>query len=96
MLKLQKREYERVGKEIKKTHPETKVDLGFKVFKLDESNFKQWDSDIQDEETLKQSLFDFENNVVDGSNKLDMVYELLIKKGYDLNAKIEKISINDK
>ena len=38
---------------------------------------------------------DFENNVEEGSDKTDMLYELLLKKGLDLNSKIEKVNVED-
>lgn len=90
---ITKERIKRAGKKIQKENPDKNIDTGFKVFKLDVSNFKQWDKNISDTETLKQSLMEFENNVVEGSDKTDMLYELLLKKGLDLNSKIEKVNM---
>ncbi len=92
---ITKERIRRAGKKIKEENPDKNIDIGFKVFKLDESNFKQWDKNITDSETLKQSLMDFENNVEEGSDKLNMLYELLLKKGLDINSKIEKVNVVD-
>jgi adenine specific DNA methylase Mod len=85
----------RAGEKVKADNPLFAGDIGFKVFKLDESNFKQWDKEITDVESLRKSLLDFADNVADGADKTDMLYELLLKKGYSLNAKVEKKQIAD-
>jgi len=85
----------RAGEKVKADNPLFAGDIGFKVFKLDESNFKQWDKEITDVESLRKSLLDFADNVVDGADKTDMLYELLLKKGYSLNAKVESRKIAD-
>jgi adenine-specific DNA-methyltransferase len=64
-------------------------DLGFKVFKLSSSNFKIWrGSDITDE-NLEQQLEMFTNPVREGSEKENMLYELILKAGYLLTDSIE-------
>ena len=71
------------------------LDLGFKVLKLNQSNFKQWQApakDISDEELVKQ----FELNVdhVDpNAPKEYLLYELLIKAGVKPTVKIETIEL---
>ncbi len=94
IAEITKERIRRVGKLLKEETPNINMDIGFKVFKLDESNFKQWDSAIQDVKAFKQAIIDFSDNVIKGSEKIDMLYELLLKKGYDLNSKIEKQQIN--
>ena len=37
---------------------------------------------------------DYSDNIINGSFKIDMLYELLLKKGYDLNSNIEIQQIN--
>lgn len=65
-------------------------DLGFKVFKLAESNFKQWrDIKGSDKEEWKQQLFDFLDPLAKNATVGNMVYELLLKSGKDLNSRIE-------
>jgi len=73
--------------------------LGFKVFKLSSSNFNIWRGDEITEENLAQQLEVFTNPVSEGSEEENMLYELMIKAGYQLTDKIEKrdkfFSIND-
>ena len=69
-------------------------DRGFKVFKLTESNFKIWDGTApQTVEQLEVLLEEFAGNVRPGTSKLGMLYEILLKAGFPLTAKIEKLDI---
>lgn len=53
----------------------TSLDIGFKVFKLDTSNIKPFDSNDM-----------FANDLlVDGRSALDLFYELVLKQGYSLD-----------
>ena len=64
-----------------------KLDIGFKVFKLDSSNIKEWDTDTED---LQQTLLDSMENIKLDRNSLDVLYEILLKYGLDLNISIEE------
>jgi len=65
-------------------------DSGFKVFKLSESNFKQWRGDLgKDADALKQQIIEFTDPVAPNATVENMVYELLLKSGKDLNSKLE-------
>ena len=70
-----------------------KLDIGFKVLKLDSSNIKSWDSDF---ENLTQNLFDSVENIKSDRNEEDLVYEILLKYGLDLTLPIEELNINGK
>ena len=64
-------------------------DLGFKVFKLTDSNFKQWrEIKGSDRDAWEHQLFDFIDPVSDNAVTDNMVYELLLKNGKDLNSTI--------
>lgn len=65
-------------------------DLGFKVFKLADSNFKQWRK-IRGSETeaWQQQVMEFIDPVAENATVGNMVYELLLKSGKDLNSSIE-------
>ena len=67
------------------------LDLGFKAFKLSSSNFKIWRGSEINEENLVQQLDAFTNPVREGSEKDNMLYELMLKAGYLLTDKVEKI-----
>jgi len=65
-------------------------DLGFKVLKLDESNFKQWQQiKGNDAEALEKQMKLFVDPVSENATTENMVYELLLKSGKDLNSKLE-------
>ncbi len=80
----------RAGKKIKRDLTAQTTDTGFKVFKLQESNFKQW-RQVDNEEDLIKQLEAFADNIKDDkTEKENIVFEVLLKKGYNLNSKIEK------
>ena len=64
-----------------------KLDIGFKVFKLDSSNIKEWDTNTED---LQQTLIDSMENIKSDRSSLDILYEILLKYGLDLNIPIEE------
>lgn len=65
-------------------------DLGFKVLKLSDSNFKQWQQITgKDKEALEEQMELFVDPVTKNATTENMVYELLLKSGKDLNSTIE-------
>ena len=77
----------------------TLPDVGFKVFKLDTSNLKTWDSAPVAEEDL-QILFDRMNGMIhrvkSDRSDLDMIYEIMLKLGVPLTYSVSKIEVNGK
>jgi adenine-specific DNA-methyltransferase len=72
-----------------------KLDLGFKVFKLSSSNFKIWrGAEIDSEEKLVQQLDAFTNPIRPGSEKQNMLYELMLKAGYELTSSVQYVTKN--
>lgn len=70
-----------------------KLDIGFKVFKLDSSNINAWDSNPDNLETaLNNSLF----NIKDDRSEDDLLYEILIKYGIELTETINRHTIDGK
>lgn len=72
--------------------PKPMEGVGFKVFKLASSNFKQWEDytgDNPDEYLEQLSLF--QETLVDGYRDIDVIYEVILKEGYDLNSRIERV-----
>ncbi|MBZ4675471.1 MAG: site-specific DNA-methyltransferase [Anaerophaga sp.] len=66
-----------------------KLDLGFKVFKLQSSNFKIWRGNkFENGEQLEKQLDAFTDPVKEGSEEENMLYELLLKSGFDLNSRV--------
>lgn len=66
-------------------------DTGFKVLKLAASNFKQWQQiEGKDAKALAEQMKLFVDPVSENATNENMVNELLLKSGKDLNSRIEK------
>jgi len=69
-------------------------DLGFKSFYLAQSNFKIWDASIEKQaEAIQQALFDHVEHVSPGSKHEAILYELLLKSGFELTIKINEVEL---
>jgi adenine-specific DNA-methyltransferase len=84
------------GKEDKIADLESEIeqlkhqDLGFKVLKLSDSNFKQWQQiPGNNVEALEKQMKFFVDPVAANATTENMVYELLLKSGKDLNSELE-------
>lgn len=69
------------------------IDVGFKIFKLDETNLKLWD---EKSSYIEKNLLDLMEPVKEGRTQEDVVYEILLKFGIDLTVPIEEVSIAGK
>ena len=92
---------ERVRRVIEKLNseaPKTEQDRGFKAFKLTSSNFKIWNADTTstDAETIGKQLRLYADNVERERSQQDILYELVLKSGLPLAAKIEDIEVAGK
>jgi len=69
-------------------------DLGFKGFKLAQSNFKVWDGDAESKkEAVEKQLEMHVDHINPKSSQEDILFELLLKAGFELTTKIEKVSM---
>lgn len=68
--------------------PKPYPDLGFRVLRIDSSNFK--DSYLTPGETEQAGLFDLVDNVKGDRSDLDLLFEVLPKLGIPYSAKIEE------
>jgi adenine-specific DNA-methyltransferase len=74
-----------------------KLDRGFKVFKLQSSNFKAWNTEQpKDDAELVKQLTLHVDHLVAGRSQEGVLYELLIKSGFPLDTKVEKITLAGK
>ena len=77
----------------------TLPDVGFKVFKLDTSNLKTWDSTPVTEDDM-QILLDRMNGMIhrvkSDRSDMDMIYEIMLKLGVPLTYSAGKIDVNGK
>lgn len=67
-----------------------KLDIGFKVFKLDSSNINAWDGDP---ERMQENLLSAAENIKPDRTEADVLYEVLLKYGLDLTLPIEERTI---
>jgi adenine-specific DNA-methyltransferase len=79
-------------------------DFGFKIFRLDKSNFNLKDEfKIQageDVEELKKKYLEWlgiwiDEPLVSNWQKIDVVFEIILKEGLNLNSKIEEVRIKN-
>jgi adenine-specific DNA-methyltransferase len=72
-------------------------DRGFKVFKLQSSNFKAWNAERpKDDAELAKQLTLHVDHLVEGRAQEDVLYELLLKSGFPLDTKVEKATLAEK
>lgn len=76
----------------------TDQDRGFKAFKLTSSNFKIWNADTTSSqpEAIAKQLRLYADNVERERTQQDILYELILKSGLPLSAKVEQIQIAGK
>lgn len=79
-------------KEISKS-----TDTGFKVLKLTTSCFKEWSSNAsQSIDQIQGSLELSVNNLVDGKNAEDILFEILLKAGFEPTESVNKLDLCSK
>ena len=68
---------------------------GFRVFRLEESNFAVWDANSieGDELKLEQQLFAQVEHVLPGRTNQDILFELMLKSRYELTTPIEAVNV---
>ena len=76
----------RAAKKLSGEYPDQSGDLGFRVFKLAESNLRAWEPELVD---LEGTLLANAEHIVPGRTEQDILYELLLKLGLDLCVPIE-------
>ena len=96
---------ERVRRVIKKLNDEdngklamdeaSKPDCGFRALRLTSSNFKLWNADTAptDAEGLAEQLSLYADHLLPDRSQEDILYELLLKAGVSLGAKIAKVEV---
>lgn len=79
------------------------IDVGFKVFKLDKSNYVENSFELDTEKSEEENAGAFrtylekakQQGLFGKTNNLDVVYENIVKEGLSLNSKISKEKIGD-
>ena len=75
------------------TDEQKKLDIGFKVFKLDSSNINAWDTSPSN---LEGALYNSVQNIKSDRTEHDLLYEILLKYGIDLVQPINEHVLADK
>lgn len=74
-----------------------KLDLGFRVFKLQKSNFSVWDSSFTtDAEQIAFQLDQHVDHISPEAEQQAILFELLLKAGFELTTPIEMLTLADK
>lgn len=90
-----KQEIEENNKQLKLDEELKKIpDIGFRVFKLDSTNFNKWNVSLKIEEDL-QHFLNNTKTLVNGRTEVDAIFEILIKNGFPLTEKIYSLDIDN-
>ncbi len=74
-----------------------KKDLGFKVLKLTKSNFSSWDVTVEkNPEAIQEQLFKHVQHISPEAEQEAILYELLLKSGFELTTPIKKLELENK
>jgi adenine-specific DNA-methyltransferase len=93
IAELTKERLRRAGAKIKEENPMFSGDTGFRVFKLDSTNIREWDPNRENlAESLEASVDHLKSNRTDD----DILFELLLKLGLDLCVPMKQRKIAGK
>jgi adenine-specific DNA-methyltransferase len=86
-----------IQKHIEQT-PEYIGKLGFRTYKLTSSCFKQWDGDVAglSEEQLVLKLKEHAEHIDRKASAEDILYEVLLKDGFELTVPIQRLTLAGK
>ena len=94
ITEIGKERIRRACKKIVEESGRTDLDIGFRVLKVDSSNMKDVYYHPAD---LKQSnLLDFETNIKEDRNDLDLLFSIMLDLGITLDLKITTKTVDDK
>lgn len=96
VAEITKERIRRAGRNLAKDNQLLSIDFGFKAFKLSSSNFSTWDSSNTDVSKLSESLKLFTQNINPDRYSEDILYEVLLKSGFELTVDIKKLTIAKK
>ena len=79
----------RSGPAVEDEGPE---DLGFRLFRLAESNFRPWSAPGEpDPREYERALEDFVDPLVEGWQPLDVLFEVALKEGFGLDSRVARL-----
>lgn len=83
ICEIGKERIRRAGDKIKSEHPDADLDIGFRVFRVDESNMK--DVYYHPEEMTQQDLFEQVSNIKEDRTDMDLLYACLLDWGVEIH-----------
>lgn len=95
ICEIGKERIRRAGQKIKAEHGliAENLDIGFRVFKCDESNMK--DVYFEPKDLQQQDLINFMDNIKDDRSDLDLLFDCMLKWGVQLSEPIEKKTVGE-
>jgi adenine-specific DNA-methyltransferase len=97
ICEIGKERIRRAGEKIKEENKDKEeienLDIGFRVFKLDTSNLKAWDPEVEE---LENTLKGFVDSIKEDRTPKDMLFEIMLKYGIDLTMPVDEIEISGK
>ena len=95
ICEIGKERIRRAGAKIKEEMENTEnLDTGFRVFKLDSTNFNRWNVPLFEDIDINEYL-NTAKEIVDDRTEVDAMFEILIKNGFPLTEKIYSLDINN-
>ena len=93
ICEIGKERIRRAGKKIKEEHPEAKdLDIGFRVFKCDESNYKNVAFTPKD--YSQESLELFVDNIKEDRSDLDLLFDCMLRWGITLDLPMTSTKVD--
>lgn len=93
VAELTKERLRRAGRKISNDNPSYSGDVGFRAFRLDKSNIREWYIEPDD---IEKSLLSHAEHILSDRSESDIAYELLLKLGLDLCVPMESKEIAGK
>lgn len=79
------------------TEEKAPLDLGFRVFKLQKSNFKVWDTTLEKDATnIQLALEAHIDHINPNATQQAILFELLLKAGFELTTPIKTLTLANK
>ena len=93
ICEIGKERIRRAGKKIKEENPNAKdLDIGFRVFKCDESNYK--DVAFTPKDYSQESLDLFIDNIKQGVTDLDLLFDCMLRWGVELSMPLKSTKVD--
>ncbi len=92
ICEIGKERIRRAGDKIMSEHPDAKIDTGFRVFRLDDTNMK--DIYYKPVDTAQDSLLDMVDNIKPDRTDMDLLFGAMLERGLMLDMPVEEVQSN--